>query len=117
LIPFFGMSGPEDIHNPEFFPLFEKASPINCASPDDPPVYMYYGQANLPLPPNSTGNQHIHHPKFGIVLKEKLDSLGVECILKFRKDYPDGPPFDEYVKFFREKFGMAENKDRDDILN
>jgi Tol biopolymer transport system component len=111
LIPFFGMNGPEDIQNPEFFPLFEKASPINYASSDDPPVYMYYPQPNLPLPPNSTGSQHIHHPKFGIVLKEKLDNLGVECILKFRKDYPDGHPFDEYVKFFCEKFGMTEKKE------
>lgn len=109
-IPFFGMSGPEDIQNPKFFPLFEKASAINYASSDDPPVYMYYYQPNLPLPPNSTSRQYSHHPKFGIALKEKLDNLGVECILKFRKDYPDGHPFDEYVKFFCEKFGMTEKK-------
>jgi len=106
LILFFGMSGPEDIQNPEFYPLFEEASVINYATADDPPVYLYYGQRNEPLPPNSPGSQHIHHPKFGIVLKEKLNSLGVECTLKFRGDYPDGHPFDEYVKFFREKFGM-----------
>lgn len=111
LIPFFGMSGPEDIQNPQFFPLFEKASPINFASSDDPPVYMYYRRPNEPLPPNNTGNQHIHHPKLGIVLKEKLDKLGVECIIKFSKDYPDGQPYDEYVKFFREKFGMLERTD------
>lgn len=96
-----------------YIPLFEKASPINYAFSDDPPVYMYYPQSNLPLPPNSTGRQHIHHPKFGIVLKEKLDNLGVECILKFRKDYPDGHPFEEYVKFFREKFEMTEKKKED----
>jgi Tol biopolymer transport system component len=110
LIQFFGMSGPEDFQNPKFFPLFEKASPINHTSSDDPPVYMYYWQPNLPLPPNSTIQQYAHHPKWGIYLKEKLEILGVECILKFKKDYPDGPPVDEYVKFFREKFGMNEKK-------
>ena len=106
LIPFFGMAGPDDVDNPKFHPLFEEASAINHATADDAPVMLFYPQANTPLPPNSSGRQHIHHPKFGIVLKEKLDALGVECVLKFRKDFPDRNPIGEYVKFFFAKLGV-----------
>jgi len=106
LIPFFGMAGPADVDDPKFHPLFEEASAINHATAGDAPVMLFYPQANTPLPPNSSGGQHIHHPKFGIVLKEKLDRLGVECVLKFRKDYPDRNPIDEYVKFFFAKLGV-----------
>ena len=103
LIPLFGMRNAADIDNPKFHPLFVEASAINHASADDAPVMLFYPQANTPLPKNSRGMQHIHHPKFGIVLKKKLDGLGVECVLKFRKDFPRRNPVDEYVKFFLAK--------------
>ena len=106
LIAFFGMSAAADVDDPKFHPLFEEASPINHASAGDPPILLYYPQANTPLPPNSSGMQHIHHPKFGFVLKEKLDKLGIECVVKLREDYADkGPngPVDDYVKFFLAK--------------
>ena len=103
LIPFFGMKSAEDIDSPKFHPLFEEASVINHATADDPPVMLFYPQPNRPLPPNSSGGRHIHHPKLGIVLKEKLDRLGVECVLKFRKDFPGGAPVDAYAKFFLDK--------------
>ena len=105
LIPFFGMKSAEDVDDPKFHPLFEEASPINHATADDPPIMLFYlSQANQPLPPNSSGREHIHHPKFGVVLKEKLDKLGVPCIIKFREDYSAGAgrsgPVDDNVKFF-----------------
>ncbi len=107
LIPFFGMTNPSDVDDAKFHPLFEEASAINHATSDDAPVMLFYPQANAPLPPNSDGRQHIHHPKFGFVLKEKLDKLGVECVLKLREQYPDGAPIEEYAKFFFDKFGMT----------
>ena len=78
----FGMESPEDIENEKFHPLFEEASPINHLSRDDVPVMAYYNQPNNELPPNSSGGQHIHHPKFGIVLKEKMEEhqRKVHCI-------------------------------------
>ena len=106
LIPFYGMKDASDISDPKFHPLFVEASPINHATKDDPPALAYYPQANQPLPPNSGGRQHIHHPKFGLLLKEKLDELGVECVLRLREDCPGGAPIDEYAKFFFDKFGI-----------
>jgi len=108
LIPLFGMKGAGDVDDPKFHPLFEEASAINHASAGDAPVMLFYPQANTPLPPNSSGRMHIHHPKFGFVLKAKLDKLGVECVLKLRKDFPDRNPVDEYAKFFFAKLGVAD---------
>jgi len=105
LIPFFGMRPASDVENPQFHSLFEDASPINHLTPDDPPILVYYNQRNDPLPPNSPGKLHIHHPRFGFALKEKADELGVECTMLLRDDYPDGYPIDKFVKFLVEKLG------------
>lgn len=91
LVSFFGMSSPADADDPRFFPLFEDSSPINHLTAGDPPILVYFSQRNDPLPANSTGEQHIHHPKFGFVLKEKADKLGIECTVLLREDHPAFP--------------------------
>jgi hypothetical protein len=91
LITFYRMKDEKDLNRPELIKLFEDASIINHATGDDPPLYLFYRQANEPLPINSTGQQHIHHPKFGFFLKEKTDKLGLEVSQNLRKDFkPDG---------------------------
>jgi acetyl esterase/lipase len=110
LIPFFGMKDAGDVADPKFHPLFKEASMIDHATADDPPVMLFYPQPNRPLPPNSPGGAHIHHPKFGVVLKEKLDKLGVECILKLREEHPHGAPIDDYVAFFLDKLGVRRSQ-------
>ena len=109
----FGMAGPGDVNDPRFWPLFEDASPINHVTADDGPVFLFYPQANDPLPLNPPGNLFIHHPRFGIVLKEKLDALGVECIVRLPEDYPQAPsrpPVEEYLRFFRDKLGVGDRE-------
>lgn len=101
LVTFFGMSSPADVTNPKFFPLFEDSSPINHLSAGDPPILVFFSQRNNPLPPNSTAEQHIHHPKFGFVLKEKADALGIPCTVLLREDFPQGLPADRFAEFFR----------------
>ncbi len=90
LVTFYRMKDDKDLSRPELIRLFEDASAINHATRDDPPLYLYYPQANEPLPPNSTGKQHIHHPKFGPFLRAKTDKLGLETVLKLREDYETG---------------------------
>ncbi|MBM3477041.1 MAG: esterase [Armatimonadetes bacterium] len=110
LIALFGMSGPQDVDDPKFWPLFEDASALPHLTADDAPVFAYYQQANDPLPPNAPGSLFIHHPKFGEVLKEKMDELGIECIVRFREDYPNTPgraPVEEYLQFFLDKLGVT----------
>jgi len=90
LVLLYGMKDDKDLSRPELVKLFEDASIINHATPDDPPLYLFYPQANEPLPSNSTGERHIHHPKFGFLLKEKTDKLGLQVVLKLREDYQTG---------------------------
>jgi acetyl esterase/lipase len=103
LVSFFGMSSPADVDNAKFHRLFEDSSPINHLTKDDPPILVFFGQRNDPLPPNSTGEEHIHHPKFGFVLKEKADRLGVPCTVMLREEHPNGFPVDRFVEFFQSK--------------
>ena len=98
-IPFYGMKSVADVADPAFHPLFEDASPITHLSADDPPIFLYYSQANEPLPKNSTPQQHIHHPKFGVVLKEAMDRLGIECTLRLREQSASFPD-DDVLAFF-----------------
>ena len=109
LLPLFGLKIAADVKDPKFHPLFKEASAITHATADDAPVLLFYSQPDTPLPPNSSGHLHIHHPKFGKVLKEKLDSLGVECIVKLRKDYKGTRPENDYAKFFFRHFGLKPN--------
>lgn len=103
-IPFFGMTTAADKSNPKLFHLFEESSPITHLTADDAPIFLYYSQANEPLPKNSTPQQHIHHPKFGVVLKKRMDELGVECTLRLRDQSPTFPN-DAVAAFFARHLG------------
>ena len=46
---------------------------------NDPPLFLAYGK-DVTLPPRDVGHA-IHHPLFGIKLKEKSDQVGHECHL------------------------------------
>jgi len=48
------------------------------------------------------------------VLKEKLDSLGVECVVRYKEDYPDLPGeklgetfVDEALGYVKRHFGIG----------
>jgi arylformamidase len=59
--------------------LYEEFSPINHVSAGDPPLYMSY-TGKLSVPSDDAGHG-IHHPLFGVRLKEKADAAGLECFL------------------------------------
>ncbi len=61
----------------EKYALFEEVSSITHLTKDDAPAMLIY---NRPVDANVT-NQGIgiHHGKFGVVLKEKMDALGIRC--------------------------------------
>lgn len=60
-------------------PLYIEFSPINHVDAEDPPLFMTYG-ADMTLPSKDAGHG-IHHPVYGVKLKEKSDSVGHECHL------------------------------------
>lgn len=61
-------------------PWIKEYSPIEHASSDDPPIYLAYGNSPALGQPQKDPT---HTANFGVKLKEKLASLGVECELVF----------------------------------
>lgn len=59
--------------------LYPEFSPINHVSPDDPALFMGYG-GDMTLP-SKDARHGIHHPVFGVKMKEACDAAGVECHL------------------------------------
>ena len=53
------------------------AEAIHHLTKDDPPALLIYSYT---MDTKITGQGvGIHHPRFGMVLKEKMDALGIEC--------------------------------------
>jgi acetyl esterase/lipase len=69
------------------------ASPITHLTSDDPPIYLFYNGPNDPVNEQTPWGTWVHHPVFGIKLKEAMEVyLGMECHL----EYKDGPPVTAY---------------------
>jgi arylformamidase len=54
-------------------------SPYNHLDANDPPLFMTYGN-DMTLPSKNAGHG-IHHPIYGVKMKEKADRVGHECYL------------------------------------
>lgn len=73
--------------------LMLDASPITHLTADDPPIYLLYNGANNPVNEETPWGTWVHHPIFGIKLKEAMAvHPGMECHLEYR----DGPPITAY---------------------
>ena len=85
-------------------------------SEDDPPAWLGYGHPDVEVDAESPLGLVVHHPKFGIALKERLDALGVECVVQYL-DGPEGEvvrhgggdPIGE-VDFVRGQFEQAKGR-------
>lgn len=108
LMPFYGLK-PDELDTPKAHKRYEAASPINYLTRDDPPVFLFYNEPEGPLPADAKPGEGIHHPKFGTALKEKMDPLGIECVLRHQNDYKGRPDaadalHKEMVAFFVKHF-------------
>ena len=59
-----------------------ECSPLTHVSKDDPPVFLNYGK---PAPIPVVKGDGIHHAGFGRLLKEKCESIGIECYLQVKE--------------------------------
>lgn len=85
LTGFYGLK-PEELDSPRAHKLYTGAAPITHLTRDDPPVYAFYSEARGPLPANARPGQGIHHINFGLRLKEQMDKLGIECIVRHQDE-------------------------------
>ncbi|HTK38100.1 MAG TPA: alpha/beta hydrolase [Pyrinomonadaceae bacterium] len=78
----FGVT-PEVMRSAKGLELYKAASPLTYLTKDDPAVWAFY---SVPNKEPSTPSEAIHHPGFGVVLKEEMDKLGIECKLRHKDD-------------------------------
>lgn len=82
---FFGIK-PEEMRSSKGERLVREASPLAYLTKDDPPVWAFYSIPNKPLTSDSTVSDAIHHPEFGVILKEEMDKLKIECKIRHKDD-------------------------------
>ena len=87
LLQFFGFP-PEQFDTPAARQVFDEVDFIHLTSAQSPPVFLWYATPDLPMTPDLSDGHGIHHPRFGVVLKERLGQLGVACELRTREDRP-----------------------------
>ena len=106
-LPFYGIKEDEK-DTPKARKLYEQAAAITYVSKDDPPALLDYGVRNDPVTDKTPMGAIVHHPKFGLALKERLDKLGVECIVQY-PGHPAGKRISQF-DFIRRHFGLADEK-------
>lgn len=107
---FTGMYGlkPDELETNKAHRLFAEAAAITYLTADDPPVFAYYAEPRAPLPTGGKPGEGIHHPNLGVFLKEKMDALKIECLLRHKDD--GGNVTANEVAFLARHFGLAGRK-------
>jgi len=82
-LPFYGIKA-DEIDSPRTYELYRQAAPITYISEDDPPALLMYSYPNEEVTEETSLGLIVHHPSFGIALKEQLDKLGIECIVQYQ---------------------------------
>ncbi|AMV36566.1 alpha/beta hydrolase [Planctomyces sp. SH-PL62] len=109
--PFFGLAPGADLNDPALDALYRDASPLTHVGPGAPPAFLAYSEPRAPLSEDDPPGRGIHHPEFGVALKERLDPMGIECVLVHDDDYRDRPdPEDgvprDFVAFLARRLGL-----------
>ena len=102
LASLFGLHSTADFEKPENQKMFDDASAITHLKKNAPPVAMFYDEPDEPLPADAKPGQGIHHPKFGHLLKEKMDTLGIECLYRHGADGKQPPGREAFFEFLRD---------------
>ena len=105
---FYGLKK-DELDTPRAHKLYDAAAPINYLTADDPPVYAFYNEPTGPLPADAKPGQGIHHINFGLYLKEKMDALKIECVVRHQKDQAN--PTAEMVAFFKKHLSADGKQD------
>lgn len=81
-LPFYGITR-EEIDSEKAYRLYTEMAAITHLTADDPPAMLTYGFPDRDADPNTELNFVVHHPRFGIKLKEEMDPLGIECVVVY----------------------------------
>lgn len=103
LYAFYGIEEDSELEEPEVQALMEDASPVAHLTKDDPPVYFTYGGANTEVTNETSQGEWVHHVKLGLKVKEAMDELGIECIVRGRDVIPENDPYGSMEDFLIQK--------------
>ncbi len=87
-LPFYAIKT-EEIDTPKAYARYEECAPITYLTKDDPPAHLSYSFADEKCDATSNLGLVVHHPRFGIALKERMDALGIDCVVQY-KGQPEG---------------------------
>jgi acetyl esterase len=95
---------PETYDLPEVRAAFRASSAINFLTDQAPPVFAWYRTPNVPVTTDTAENVRIHHPRFGLLLKRRMEALGLECVVRLREEIggADCPPDEIEERFLTE---------------
>lgn len=78
-LPLFDVETEEELYSKRVRKIQADASPITHLTADDPPMYLMFPQDLTELSKDHNANVMVHHPLFGVKLKEAADAIGVEA--------------------------------------
>ena len=78
----YGEISVEELHQ-----VIRDTAALALISADDPPIHMEYEMApSNPIPLEKTRSWQVHHVNFGLALKKKMESLGIDCTVNHVPD-------------------------------
>lgn len=92
--------------------MFKMAAPITHLTKDDPPVYAFYKEPRGPIPADAKPGTGIHHIIFGLKLKEQMDKLGIECMIRHADEKADSA---QEINDFLVKHLLGQPSDRSEL--
>ncbi|MBI2478517.1 MAG: alpha/beta hydrolase [Planctomycetia bacterium] len=101
LVTFYAVEKEEDWESERVKKLMTDASSINHLTKDDPPVFMTYGNGDVPVDENSDPGLWVHHARLGLKLKEAMDALDLECHVTWRGN--PSPAYEDVHAFLKAK--------------
>lgn len=102
-MPFYDLK-PGEFDTPQAYERYEKMAAVTYLTKDDPPALLTYNYVNEEVTATSNLDLVVHHPKLGFALKERMDALGVECVVATKGQAASA------VDFIRKHFERAREK-------
>ncbi|RPH50708.1 MAG: alpha/beta hydrolase [Planctomycetota bacterium] len=88
-LPFYGITK-EEIDTEKAHKRYEEFAAITYLTKDDPPAHLSYSFADEKCDATSNLGLVVHHPRFGIALKERMDALGIDCVVQYKGQPAEG---------------------------
>ncbi len=84
--------------------LYREASAIHHLSTNDPAAFLFYTDSAGEVPADARPGTGVHHPRFGYMLQDRMQALGLACTVRLGTDYSNDFPrmFEEMANFFEE---------------